>query len=133
MSMASQRGGIVHRMEKIVTGLLPDRESADRLATDIMADCRCRLGTISIDARGLASASRDRTVLVTVRAPGNESAFCVSELMRRHGASSIDARTVRPPRKRAEAPEIGSLWGYNGPDRRGKRGPWQGVERRRGP
>lgn len=119
-------------MEKIVTGLLPDRESADRLATDIMADCRCHLSAISIDARGLASASRDTTVLVSVRAPGSEAAFCVSELMRRHGASSIDARTVRPPRRRAEAPDIGSLWSYDGPDRRGARGTWKGVERRRG-
>jgi hypothetical protein len=116
-------------MEQIVTALLPDRESANRLATDIMADCRCRRTDIAIDARGLASASRDGTVLVTVRAIGNEAAFCVSELMRRHNARSVDARSVTPG---ADDTEAGTLWGYTGPDRRGRREPWTGSDRRRG-
>ena len=116
-------------MEKIVTALLPDRETANRLATDIMADCRCRMADISIDARGLASPSRENTVLVTVRAAGAEAAFCVSEIMRQHGAKGIDARTVKREKPAADV-DIGSLWGYSGPDRRASREPWDGVERR---
>lgn len=118
-------------MEKIVTALLPDRETANRLATDIMADCRCRRADIAIDARGVASSSRESAVLVTVRTIGSEAAFCVTELMRRHGAKGIDARTAAAGKPANDA-DAGPLWGYSGPDRRGRREPWTGTDRRRG-
>ena len=117
-------------MEKIVTALLKDRETANRLATDIMADCRCGMAEISIDARGLASPSRENAVMVTVHAKSSESAFCVSELMRRHGGKGIDARSVKPASS-ANSADFESLWGYSGPDRRGRKEPWDGVDRRR--
>lgn len=117
-------------MERIVTALMPDRESANRLATDVLADCRCRRADISIDARGLASPSREGAVLVTISALGGEAAFCVSELMRRHGGKDIDARTV-PRGKAADGDDIGSLFPYSGPERRAPDRSPSGTDRRR--
>ena len=119
-------------MEKIVTAILPSREAADRLATYIMADCRCRMADISIDARGVAASAREPSVLVTVRAMSSEAGFCVSELMRKHGGSGIDARSVKREKHASDEADIGSLWGYSGPDRRAGRAPWDGPDRRRG-
>jgi hypothetical protein len=119
-------------MEKIVTAVIPSREAADRLANDIMADCRCRMSDISIDARGIAASARESSVMVTVRAMSSEAAFCVSELMRKHGGSSIDARSVKREKRASDDADIGSLWPYSGPDRRAGRAPWDGPDRRRG-
>ena len=117
-------------MEKIVTAVLPNRQAADRLAIDILADCRCRMADISIDARGVAGSARESSVLVTVSAMSSEAAFCASELMRRHGGSRIDARSVRRDKPGSEETDI-PLWGYAGPDRRAGRAPWHGPDRRR--